>query len=393
MPTELHETPATPRWQAWSLIAVFTLLTLGLIGGSVQALREDEFTKTQANGWDRFWHGAPMRALADDLRGTPVADWLGTRQRELGWLLLKDLGPRVKPGCDEWLFLGDELTVHTSGASNAMRRADIAKTVSDALAARGTRVVITVVPDKTRVEGDRLCRLRRPAALDTRHVTWSTAMTARSLSSVALDEPLQEVKDRLGAAYDRTDTHWSPSGAKAAAEAIAAHLRAQGFTPSTEVDFTVTYAPVAPRWGDLVRLAGLDQLSPHLRPTPDQVALPKFDVHTPAAQATNADALFGDGAAVQRIALVGSSYSRNAHFADWLAQALRYEVGNMARDGGGFSQSMLDFLKQEARTDTPTAWLIWEIPERVLQDPIGVDDQALLKQSQVLPGRGHRFQN
>jgi len=84
--------------------------------------------------------------------------------------------------------------------------------------------------------------------------------------------------------------------------------------------------------------------------------------------------------------LVGSSYSRNAHFADWLAQTLRTEVGNLAREGGGFSQSMLDFLKQEASADKPTAWLIWEIPERVLQDPVGADEKALLTQLKVLTG-------
>lgn len=387
MPTELHETPATPRWQAWSLVAAFTLLTLGLIGGSVQALREDEFTKTQANGWDRFLHGAPMRALADDLRGTPVADWLGARQRELGWLLLKDLGPRVKPGCEGWLFLGDELKVQAEATSHALRRADLARTVVDGLAAHGTRVTLAVVPDKTRIETDRLCALRRPASLDTRHAAWLAAVTARGLSTVNLEAPLLQVKDRLGAAYDRTDTHWSLDGAKAAAQAIAAHLRNQGFSPSPEIEFNVSSAPVAPRWGDLVRLAGLDQLPSHLRPTPDQVALPNFEIAASAAQAASADALFGDGPTAQRIALVGSSYSRNAHFSDWLAQALRAEVGNLARDGGGFSQSMSDFLKQEARTDAPTAWLIWEIPERVLQEPLGVDEQALLTQLRALPGR------
>ena len=390
MSTAYHETPATPRWQAWSLIAAFTLLTLALIAGSLQALRTDGFTKTQANGWANFWHGAPMRALSDDLRGTPVADWLGTRQRELGWLLLKDLGPRVKPGCEGWLFLGDELTVHANGAEHATRRADIAKTLIDGLAARGTHVVVAVTPDKTRIESDRLCALRRPAALDARLPAWSEAMAARALPAVALDAPLQQVKAQLGGeggAYDRTDTHWSLDGAQAAAQAIAAYLRSQGFTPSPEVGFTVTRAPVAPRWGDLVRLAGLDQLPPHLRPAPDQVALPKFEASTPAAQATSADALFGDGPAAQRIGLVGSSYSRNAHFADWLAHALRSDVGNLARDGGGFAQSMLDFLKQEARSDAPTAWLIWEIPERVLQDPIGADEEALLTQLKVLQAR------
>lgn len=384
MPTIFHETPATPRWQAWSLIAAFTLLTLALIGGSLQAWRNDGFTKTQTNGWDSFFHGAPMRALAEDLRGTPVADWLGARQRELGWLLLNDLGPRVKPGCEGWLFLGDELTVHANGNSNAMKRADIAKTVVEGLAARGTRVVITVVPDKTRIEADRLCSLRRPAVLDAGHVNWSAAMTALALPTVELEKPLQMVKDRVGAAYDKTDTHWSLDGAQAAAHAIAAHLRTQGFTPSPEVGFTLTRAPVAPRWGDLVRLAGLDQLPPHLRPAPDQVAVPQFETTASAEQVTSADALFGDDAAAQRVALVGSSYSRNAYFIDWLSQALRTDVGNLARDGGGFSHSMLDFLKQEARNDAPTPWLIWEIPERVLQEPLGADEQALSAQLQSL---------
>lgn len=387
MATVFHETPATPRWQAWSLIVAFTLLTMALIGGSLLALRDDGFTKTQSNGWDRFWHGAPMRALADDLRGTPVADWLGTRQRELGWLLLKDLGPRVKPGCEGWLFLGDELTVHPNGGAHATRRADIAQALAQGLAARGTQVVITVVPDKTRIETDKLCTLRRPEALDARYGTWLAAMAAREMQAVPLEAPLQRVRAQVGAAYDRTDTHWSLDGAEAAAQALAAHLRAQGFSPAPEVGFTVTREPVAPRWGDLVRLAGLDQLPPNLRPAPDQVALPRFEASAPAAQATSADALFGDGPAAKRVALVGSSYSRNAHFADWLAKALSTEVGNLARDGGGFAQSMLDFLKQEARSEAPTAWLIWEIPERVLQDPLGADEQALLTQLQALQGR------
>lgn len=387
MPTTSHETPVTPRWQAWSIIAAFILLTLTLIGGSLQALRNGDFPKTQANGWNDFLRGAPMRALSEDLRGTPVADWLGTRQRELGWLLLKDLGPRVKSGCEGWLFLGDELTVHSNGASNAMRRADMAQTLVETLAARGTRVVIAVIPDKTRIETDQLCALRRPAALDPRYATWSAAMATRGLTAVSLEAPLQQVKAQLGTAYDRTDTHWSLDGAQAAAQALAAHLRSQGFTALPEVSFTVTRAPVAPRWGDLVRLAGLDQLSPNLRPEPDQVALPRFEIDAPAAQATSADALFGDSSAAQRITLVGSSYSRNAHFADWLAQALRTEVGNLARDGGGFSHSMLDFLKQEAKADKPTAWLIWEIPERVLQDPTGVDEEALMAQLKLLSGK------
>lgn len=387
MATQFHETPDTPRWQAWTMIAAFTVLTLALIGGSVQAMRDEGLPKTQANGWDRFWHGAPMRALAEDLRGTPVADWLGARQRELGWLLMGDLGPRVKPGCDGWLFLGDELQVHAQGSAHAQRRAEVAKAVVEGLAKRGTRVLIAVVPDKTRIEADKLCALRRPAVLDARIDSWAATLAASRVPMADLLLPLQTVKTQMGAAYDRTDTHWSLEGANAAAAAVAQGMRQQGFTASPETGFVVTRQAESARWGDLVRLAGLDQLPPHLRPEPDRVALPHFEAQAVEAQALSAEALFGDSAAAQRVALVGSSYSRNAHFADWLALALRSEVGNLARDGGGFAQSMLDFLRQETTADVPTAWVVWEIPERVLQEPTGADEDQLLTRVQGLPLR------
>jgi len=285
------------------------------------------------------------------------------------------------------LFLGDELAVHAKGAAHAIDRADIAQQLVEGLAARGTRVVMAVAPDKTRIEAAHLCALKRPVALESRHSAWANDMAARKLPMVALDQSLQQVSLQLGAAYDRTDTHWSVEGAQAAAQTLATHLRSQGFSPAPDVGFTVTREATAPRWGDLVRLAGLERLPPNLRPAPDQVAVPRFEASAPAAQAASAEALFGDGPAAERIALVGSSYSRNGHFSDWLAAALHTEIGNLARDGGGFSQSMLDFLKQEARSEKPTAWVIWEMPERVLQDPIGADDKNLLVQLKLLQKR------
>jgi len=66
---------------------------------------------------------------------------------------------------------------------------------------------------------------------------------------------------------------------------------------------------------------------------------------------------------------------RNVHFADFLVKALGTEVGNLARDGGGFAGSMTDFLRSDS--SQASQWVIWEIPERFLEAPLGPEEQAL----------------
>ena len=47
--------------------------------------------------------------------------------------------------------------------------------------------------------------------------------------------------------------------------------------------------------------------------------------------------------------------------------ALNTRVASFARDGGGFSTSLLNYLKSPTFKETPPKLIIWEIPERVLQ--------------------------
>ncbi|MGK0673790.1 MAG: hypothetical protein ABWU16_03915 [Halothiobacillaceae bacterium] len=365
------------RWQAWTFIGAFGMLLLGFGVSNLVALWDDGLAKTRENGWDGFTTGKPMRALAEDLRNTPLAEWLGQRQREIAWLIFNDTGPRVRQGCPGWLFLMDELKLHHHAAQHARERQDIALRLHEALAARGSTLVIALVPDKTRIERDHLCDLPRPAALEARYDQWVRGLTAAGVTVVDLRAALTSVKQSQGAAFDRTDTHWNLAGAQAAANAVAAQLKALGFAPASPI--LIEYHPTAirPRWGDLVRLAGLDKLPKAWRPAPDQIAEMHFSAHAPKATEQGAEALFGD-VAEQRVALVGTSFSRNAHFADFLAAALASDVGNFAREGGGFAQSMLAFLEQEAQTATPTPWIVWEIPERILQEPLEDTDRALL---------------
>ncbi|MEW6444698.1 MAG: alginate O-acetyltransferase AlgX-related protein [Pseudomonadota bacterium] len=372
----IHSELLRRPWQVWGFIVAFALLIAGFVASNLIALHDGKLEKTQEQGWNGFSQGKPMQALATDLRRTPLADWTGARQRELGWLLFDDLGPRVREGCSGWLFLMDELKSYPMARENAETRARTVIAIHHALHERGSRLIVALVPDKTRIEQDRLCDLPRPRSLEARSQSWLNLLRANGVETIDLAPPLREIKQRDGAAFDRTDTHWTLAGAEASAHAIAERMHAMGHTPAAPLRFERSREETRPRWGDLVRLAGLDTLPEALRPEPDQVAPYRFAA-MPADTATSAADLFGD-TANDRVTLVGTSFSRNAQFSDFLADSLTSEVGNLAKDGGGFAQSMSDFIKKELHTGEGTPpWVIWEIPERVLQEPLGDPDHAL----------------
>ncbi|TQV65225.1 MAG: cell division protein FtsQ [Halothiobacillaceae bacterium] len=379
MSQEIHNELIRKPWQAWAFIGAFGTLLLGFGASNLLAWRDGGLEKTTETGWSGFSEGKPMQALAEDLRTTPLADWIGQRQREFGWLALHDTGPRVHQGCTGWLFLHDELKVQPRAESNAAIRADIAIRLQRQLAERGTRLLIALVPDKSRIEQDQLCELRRPSRLEPRYDAWLETLRGAGVPVVDLRPALLEVRQRAGAAYDRSDTHWSIEGAKAAAAAMAASARDLGYAPGTPVRIEYEASEPRPRWGDLVRLAGLDGLPEHLRPAPDQVPALSFSAQASESGSISADALFGD-APNERVALVGTSFSRNAHFADFLSQALATEAGNLAKDGGGFALSMAELLEQDIKQGSPTPWVIWEITERALQEPLQAIDHDLTKQ-------------
>lgn len=379
MSQEIHNELVRKPWQAWAFIGTFGALLAGFGASNLLAWQDGGLEKTAETGWSGFAEGKPMQALAEDLRTTPLADWIGQRQREFGWLALHDTGPRVHQGCPGWLFLHDELKAQPRAERNAETRADIAIQLQRRLAERGTRVLVALVPDKSRIERDQLCDLQRPPRHEPRYDTWSGKLRAAGVPVVDLRPALTEVKQREGAAFDHSDTHWNLAGAKAAANAIAATARELGFAPGAPVQIAFEASEPRPRWGDLVRLAGLDRLPEHLRPAPDQVPTLDFSAKPAESGSVSADALFGD-APNDRVALVGTSFSRNAHFADFLSQALATEAGNLAKDGGGFALSMAEFLVQEGKQASPTPWVIWEITERALQEPLQDIDHNLTKQ-------------
>ena len=300
--------------------------------------------------------------IAKELAKAPLPEAAARLERGASWLLLGDTGLRVRQGCPGWLFLAEELEVHRQAAANAQARAQTVMALQRALAARHVRLLVAVVPDKSRIAADQLCGLRRPAAFASRIADWTRLLAAAQVPVVDLTAPLTPLGS---AAFLRTDTHWNEAGAAAAAAALAAEVKALPFQATPAREFARTLLPPAPRPGDLVRLAGLDWLPPRLQPAPEVLRLTQVDSR---AAATASDDLFGDGD-LPNLTVIGTSFSRNSNFLPFLEQALGASVGRFAKDGGHFAGAARDYFQSQAFRQTPPQLLVWEIPERDLQSP------------------------
>ena len=243
-------------------------------------------------------------------------------------------------------------------------RAEGVRRVRDGLAARGVALAVALVPDKARVKRARLCGAPLSAQAEARHDAFAAALRTRGLDPILLLPALAR-QEAAGGAYWRTDTHWNQEGAKAAAAAIAAATRDQPLSRA-EPWRTVAAAEETNGPGDLLRLTSLDRVPDALRPAPDRQRLERNEA--PEAPAGGGGLL--DDTPAPEVALIGSSYSVNANFHGALQAALRSTVLNAATAGGGFAGSAATYFAGEAFRESPPKLVIWEIPERVVAQPL-----------------------
>jgi len=317
---------------------------------------------------DEALHGELTHQLAKQLSQADFPEHAARLERAGSWLLLRDTGPRVRKGCEDWLFLTDELKVNRHAQGNAAVKVEAVIGVQQRLREQGIALLVAVVPDKSRIATDQLCGLQRPTMLAQRANAWVATLDRAGVPALNLEPALQPLGS---AAWLRTDTHWSQSGAHAAAQAIAQAVQDLGIRATPHKEFETHTEPADLRPGDLVRLAGLDWLPLNWQPAADMVAATQTrERQDDAAHARNDDLddLFGDDN-LPNVTLIGTSFSRNSNFVGFLQMALGAPVGNFARDGGGFSGGANQYFNNPAFWQTPPRLVIWEIPERDLQTP------------------------
>ena len=290
--------------------------------------------------------GTYQRAVEDDFQERlPFAS--GVRQ---GWnaLQLAVFGQAHSEVyvAGDWLFTQEEFRAPAEPNDFAAELS----AARAALAAHDIELIPILVPDKARMLAEHLPRAR-DADLETRY---------DSLLSIMQEEgfPAADLRPALAAqpqTYLRTDTHWSPTGARIAAEAL------RDFVRAGDQVFETTEAPGSAFDADLLGLIDTGVLQAQLGPKTETLAL---------AQTTNTGAdLFGDSAIT--MVLVGTSFSARPefNFAGALAQATGHEVLNLAEQGQGPFAPMRAALESGAIVEQAPLYVVWEIPERYVTPP------------------------
>lgn len=297
-----------------------------------------------------------------------VEDALATRKpaiqvaNALRYRLLRTAPDAVVLGSGGWLYLSQELRPIPGWQGHLERRAEAVAALEGALRARGTQLVVAVVPAKARIHPESLPGLGLPEQLQGGLEAFLSRLEARGVPAVRLTQPLSAAATQAPVFY-KTDTHWNQSGAEVGAQALARTVLALGLS-LPEAQFRSRPAgPPAERVGDLINLMGLADLPAGWRPEGDLEA--PLQVET--VSAANQGLL---GGSEPEVVLVGTSYSLRGNFQGFLQEALRSPVLNLAQEGSGFAGSMSRFLPQLASLSPAPKVVVWEFSERFLYLPL-----------------------
>jgi alginate O-acetyltransferase complex protein AlgJ len=256
----------------------------------------------------------------------------------------------VLVGGDGWFYSTEEFERPKNFDSEIADKLEYVTQVKTALENAGIKLVVVLVPAKARVYPEHLGRYVRPKYWDDVYSKFLSDLKARGVIAPNI---LNAMKAQ-NSMFLKTDTHWTPAGARVAAQAVAELVKPLlEFQPQV---FTQKPGKVAPHEGDLLKFIPLASFS--TKPAPEQF-------ETPLVEGTeNAGAgLFGDSKI--ELALVGTSYSANLkfNFDGALKLELQTDVLNLALEGKGPITPMQEFLKSRPKN---LKLVVWEIPERFL---------------------------
>lgn len=288
--------------------------------------------------------------------------WGGTE-----YLLFRQGRKGVVVGHDGWLFTDEEFSCPAHAEKNLEDNLTYIEDTRKTLASKNVQLAVVVVPAKSRVFAtDRDFAL--PACRTALYGRISQFLSETHIAATHL-LPAMASSPRLKSLYLKTDTHWSPDGARLAAHVVRDLVRRDFSGLGLRRSRFVTAAGAAmPYEGDLLRyLPGVAATDVPR----DQLVEYKTDQLTQVADASNT--LFGDSSA-PTVTLVGTSYSANPrwNFAGFLKESLQTDVLNAADEGLGPFTVMDKYLQSDAWKDNPPKLLIWEMPERYLLMPHGV---------------------
>lgn len=274
-------------------------------------------------------------------------------------------GPAVA-GSDEWLFTLEELERRPGDDERLARRIAEIERTARRLESAGIDLLVAIVPAKARVAAGRLPRRWRALARHPRLDTALDALGSRDVPVVDLRPALTPTDDVGEELFFARDTHWTPAGARRAAEAVSQYANQTGIAPAGSAYVRAEGDP-ADVPGDLMSFVPVGPLREAFDLAVER-SVPARAEPAPGSE-SGGGGLFGE--IEIPVALVGTSYSRDERwgFAEELKLALDADVLNVASEGEGPFAPMREYLASETIRDPKPQLVVWEIPERYLTLP------------------------
>jgi alginate O-acetyltransferase complex protein AlgJ len=275
--------------------------------------------------------------------------------------------PGVVLGKQDWLYTDEEFDVAENYEENIRSHLLLIGRLNRRLASEGVSLVVSVVPTKARIYPEFLAGRKPARAYGNLYDEVLAGLHAEAIPAVDLRGALAAGPAQQPT-YFRTDTHWTPWGAKLAAAQIARTLRDADLLRSPGGVYATRTEEVRPFRGDLFSFLPLDPYFARLLPPQENIDVVKTEAFADGDRSSTAEQdLFGDSE-LPDVVLVGTSYSANPswNFAGFLQEYLGEDIVNYAREGAGPFRPMADYLRSEDFRRRPPRMVIWEIPERSL---------------------------
>lgn len=378
------------RWFAVILFGVLCasvplvhVLWHGVLGHDEPAIMTRSQTPADAPGLENVMSGDWMQQKERELQeASPVVWSLRGHWNELRYRLGIPQSDRVNFGRDEWFFLKVAVAPNVRAFERAKaRRLAAFEHVRDEVRKAGAELVVSLVPDKVRIYSDRLYGDRGlPKRKAGNYDVIKDEIESLGIAFVDLATPLLAARQAITSddpreqLYFARDSHWLPTGALAAATALATSIETRfgrSLQPRQKMQLTgPNRVRVA---GDLTSMLGM--LS-HVRTDPvigernvtmslltDRLAEVREFYGVNLIDGGNAVPFYGDREDAE-IYLAGTSFAKAN---GWVATTIAlgrpvHAVNTLGANGLESMREVLALLRSGRKPKV----VIWEIVERGL---------------------------
>jgi len=263
----------------------------------------------------------------------------------------------VVAGTDGWLFTNQEYMIDKSYNKRLMSGINRIQEINDSLKENGKHLIILPVPLKVDIYGNKT-KIPTSNKTESLYTDFIAELNKLSISNVPINNEFHKNKNDIQL-YFKSDTHWTPEGARLAAETIAS----QRTDLYGNKEFSTNVISNEIFEGDLYNYFSFGAFKKY-------TALPIETVNKyetfPLIKSPLDDALFSEN--TPSIALVGTSYTKNDtwNFPGFLQQSLRQDIITIANEQKGPYFSMDEFSSGELIDNKDISTVIWEFPIRTI---------------------------